>query len=909
VLYWSKAWQTAPRWGFLGRLGADARASWQTIARALGASDGSVAAAAAQVRHFCEARLAYTRELFRLLRSDLQFAAKTVALIVKRANRRFSRWSMADAAEPEKNGVSERLTKRLSDHDVQGEKAIAVGQALICCLVLGLHVLARIESGLSMINPWVVLTLTALICSSAFRFHLANGKSLPNRTVDLLNVLDISIFLLLIWSYQLAYRHPAGGVLKAPSFALLATLVALRGLRFHPRPILVAGATAIIGRIVMVLVAVAQDGTSALTRDYNVYLASHSILLGAEFEKLVALAALVACLAAATYKARQILGKAAHAADYAEALSAAESHLVEATAAKEKAETAIVELDRRDAALSEQNTRFNVALANMSQGLCMYDKEQRLLVCNDRYLSMYRLPQEVAAPGTKFRDVVSCYVGKGIYAGEDPQAYVEERLGEVLATEPYTTIKELRDGRVFAIKHQPMEDGGWVATHDDITQQRRAEARISHMARHDALTNLPNRVQLRERMDDALYGAHDDTQSLALLVLNIDRFKEINDTLGHSVGDTLLQGIAERLREKLADVTMVARLGGDEFAVLEMSDEPVERAAELAKRIQGAISEPFDIDGHQLVIGASVGIAIAPTDGNESDQLLKNADLALDRAKGDRRGTYSFYEREMDERLQARRNLEQELRLAIANGEFEVFYQPQLNLASNKISGCEALLRWRHPLRGLIQPATFIPLAEETGLIVEIGDWVLRRACADASSWPGNIRVAINVSAIQLKRGDVLQSALGALNASGLSPTQLELEVTESVLLEEHLDVLETLQQLHNLGVRIALDDFGSGYSSLGYLRRFPFDKIKLDRSFVSELAETTGNSRAIVRTVAALGSNLGIATTAEGVETEEQLALVRKEGYTEVQGYYLSPPVPLADLGPLFARPIKGAA
>ncbi len=905
MLYWPKAWQTAPQWSRLGRFAADARASWQTIAHAL----GGVSGVASQVRQFCEPRVTYAQELFKALRSDLESRARTADVFLQRALRRLSRWMALDGTGIGKSRTSERLAMRLYEHDVQGEKAIAVGQGFICCLVLCLHVLARFDSGLDMLNPWLVLTLTALIASSAFRYHLARERMLPHRTLDVLNVVDIGIFLFLIWSYQFAYHHPAGSVLKAPSFALLGTLVALRALRFHPRPILVAGATAIIGRILMVILAVAQDGTSALTRDYNDYLASNRILLGAEFERLVALAALVACLAVATYKARQIIGKAAHTSDYAEALAAAQSHLEEARAAKEKAETAVVALDRREAELSEQNRRFNVALANMSQGLSMYDGDQRLLVCNERYLSMYRLPEEMAAPGTEFRRIVECYVGKGIYCGDDPEAYVDERLTEVHATEPYTTIKELRDGRVIAIKHQPMEHGGWVATHEDITQQRRAEARISHMARHDALTNLPNRVQLRERMDDALYGAHDDSQSLALLVLNIDRFKEINDTLGHSVGDTLLQCIAERLREQLADVSMVARLGGDEFAVLEMCEDAANRAAALARRVQAAIGEPLDIDGHQLVIGVSVGIAIAPTDGNESDQLLKNADLALDRAKSERRGTYSFYEREMDERLQARRSLEQELRLAIANGEFEVFYQPQLNLSRNEISGCEALLRWRHPLRGLISPATFIPVAEETGLIVEIGDWVLRQACADASAWPADIRVAVNVSAIQLRRGDVLGSALAALKASGLSPKRLELEVTESVLLEEHRDVLDTLQQLHGLGVRIALDDFGSGYSSLGYLRRFPFDKIKLDRSFVSELSEKVGNSSAIVRTVAALGSNLGIATTAEGVETAEQLDLVRKEGYTEVQGYYLSPPVPLKDLGPLLARPMVGAA
>jgi diguanylate cyclase (GGDEF)-like protein len=888
----------------VGRLAAAARASWQSIRRALGD-----AGLATRIEHFCTPRLAYARELGKLLLADLEVAMRMAEVFLQRAIRRLSRWSAMETGEFDSSGASERLAKKLYEHDVQGEKAIAVGQGLICCLVLGLHVLARVQIGLDMVNPWVVSTLGALIGSSMFRLYLTHARTLPNRTLDVLNVVDIGIFLLLIWSYQYAYQHPAGGVLKAPSFSLLFVLVALRALRFHPRPIVVAGATAIVGWMVIVYLAVSGDDASVTTRDYNVFLSSHRVLLGAEFEKVAALIALVACLATATSKARQILGKAAHAADYAEALAAAQRHLEEATAAKEKAETAVVELDRRDAELSEQNRRFNVALANMSQGISMYDKEQRLLVCNDRYLNMYRLPQEMGIPGTKFREVVDCYVGQGVYCGDDPQAYIEERLAEVLATEPYTTIKELRDGRVVAIKHQPMEQGGWVATHEDITQQRRAEARISHMARHDALTNLPNRVQLRERMDDALYGAHDDSQSLALLVLNIDRFKEINDTLGHSVGDTLLQLVAERLREQLGEVNMVARIGGDEFAVLEMSDKPAERAAALAKRLQAVISEPLDIDGQQFVIGASVGIAIAPTDGNESDQLLKNADLALDRAKSDRRGTYSFYEREMDERLQARRHLEQDLRLAIANGEFEVFYQPQLNLARNEISGCEALLRWRHPLRGLISPVTFIPVAEETGLIVEIGEWVLHQACADASAWPRDINVAVNVSAIQLKRGDVLRSALSALNASGLSPKRLELEVTESVLLDEHRDVLETLQRLHILGVRISLDDFGTGYSSLGYLKRFPFDKIKLDRSFVSELFEKTGNSGAIVRTVAALGSNLGIATTAEGVETEEQLDLVRKEGYTEIQGYYLSPPVPVGDLGSLFSRRIKGAA
>lgn len=910
MLYWSRARETAPRWGRLGQLSADASAFWHDSARPQLATLATTIAS-----HIAEGReraTPYARELYTKLRPQADAAIKRAGVAWQRARRTIETWVASADTYGSDDATPERLKQTLLEHDIQGERAIAVGQGLICCFILCLHVIARIQIGLGMVNPWVVLALSALIASSAYRYLLTETKPLPNRTLDVLNVVDIGIFLILIWSYQFAYEHAAGGVLKAPTFALLFVLVALRALRFHPRPIIVTGATAIVGWMLIVCLAIASDGAAGTTSNYNDFLASQRVLLGAEFEKAVALVAVTACLAAATHHARSLIGKAAHTADYAEALGAAERHLQAAMAEKEKAEKALIELDRRDAELTEQNRRFNAALANMSQGICMYDREHRLLVCNERYLSMYRLPPEMAAPGTRFRDVLACYVGRGVYCGADPEAYLEERLAEVLATEPYTTIKEFTDGRVVAIKHQPLEEGGWVATHEDITQQRRAEARISHMARHDALTNLPNRVQLRERMDEALYGTSEGSPSLALLVLNIDRFKEINDTLGHSVGDTLLQFVAERLREQLGDVSMVARIGGDEFAVLETAEKPAERAAALAKRLLALLAEPLDIDGRQFVIGASIGIAISPDDGTESDQLLKNADLALDRAKSERRGTYSFFVREMDERLQARRDLEQDLRLAIANGEFEVFYQPQLNLARNQISGCEALIRWRHPLRGLISPATFVPVAEETGLIVEIGEWVLHQACADASTWPGDIRVAVNVSAIQLKRGNMLQTALSALNATELSPSRLELEVTESVLLDEHRDVLETLQELHNLGVRISLDDFGTGYSSLGYLKRFPFDKIKLDRSFLSELSEKGGNSSAIVRTVAALGSSLGIATTAEGVETQEQLDLVRREGYTEIQGYYLSPPVNSQDLARLLAAPpqfARGAA
>jgi diguanylate cyclase (GGDEF)-like protein len=461
---------------------------------------------------------------------------------------------------------------------------------------------------------------------------------------------------------------------------------------------------------------------------------------------------------------------------------------------------------------------------------------------------------------------------------------------------------------VIAIRHQPMGDGCWVATHEDITQLRRVEARLSHMARHDSLTNLPNRQHLREAMEDALYGAGGEARPLVLLIIELERFKEINDSLGHSTGDRLLHAIAERLSANFSDADVIARVGGDEFAVMHRTDDPSDAAVQLAERVLEALSDPFDIDGYPIVVGSSIGIATGPADGNDPEQLFKSADLALDRAKSSGRGTYSFFEREMDERMQVRRELEQDLRSAIANDEFELYYQPQLNLARNQISGCEALIRWHHPVRGRISPAEFIPIAEETGLIVEIGEWALKRACLDAAGWRSGIKVAVNVSAVQLRTGDVLGNVIDALAVTGLAPQRLELEVTESVMLDESANVLATLQRLHDIGVRISLDDFGTGYSSLGYLKRFPFDKIKIDKSFVTELTGKDDNSCAIVRTVAALGASLGIATTAEGVETAEQLQRVRKEGYTEIQGYFLSPPVPLLELMRLFEREMPRA-
>ena len=434
----------------------------------------------------------------------------------------------------------------------------------------------------------------------------------------------------------------------------------------------------------------------------------------------------------------------------------------------------------------------------------------------------------------------------------------------------------------------------------DVTERRKAEARIAHMAHHDALTDLPNRVLFRNRLDEALEGVRRQGDGrLAVHCLDLDYFKSVNDTLGHPIGDRLLQAVADRFRWFLRESDTVARLGGDEFAVIQTAIGEPEEASKLAARLTEAISRPYKIDGHQVVIGVSIGIAVAPENGCDPDVLLKNADVALYRAKADGRNTFRFFEHEMDARLQARRLLELDLRKALTAGEFELFYQPLVDLRSNAISGFEALMRWHHPDRGMVSPAEFIPLAEEIGLIVPLGEWLLRQACCEAATWPDHLTIAVNLSPVQFKSRNLVSAVVSALASSGLEPSRLELEITESVLLHDSDANLATLYQFRNLGVRIAMDDFGTGYSSLGYLQKFPFDKIKIDRSFIREIEERP-QSRAIVRAVAGLGASLGISTTAEGVETEDQLECLREEGCTEVQGYLFSRPVPASELGPL---------
>ncbi|THD57281.1 MAG: EAL domain-containing protein [Bradyrhizobium sp.] len=547
-----------------------------------------------------------------------------------------------------------------------------------------------------------------------------------------------------------------------------------------------------------------------------------------------------------------------------------------------------------------RHLQFDTAINNMSQGLCFFDAAHRLIVCNDRYVDMYDLPHDRVGPGTPLAEIVDLRYAAGSFPAMSTEEYLRWRNNVAISAEPTDSIVELKNGRTFKIRHRPMPDGGWVATHEDITEQRRSEVKIEYMAHHDALTDLANRVLLNERLEHALGRRIHREEMVAVHHLDLDQFKAVNDTFGHPAGDKLLKIVADRLRGLVRETDTIARMGGDEFVVVQAPIRDPAEATALAQHIIALMSEPFELDGHQAVIGASIGIAVGPGDGLRPDRLLRNADLALYRAKGDGRGTFRFFEPAMDLQMQTRRVMEQDLRKALPAGEFELYYQPVVNLASNEISGFEALIRWNHPKQGLVAPATFIPLAEEIGFIVPIGEWVIRQACATAAKWPANLRVAVNISAVQFRNPGLMQVIVGALAISGLHPTRLEIEITETVLLHNKEATLAVLHQLRALGIRIAMDDFGTGYSSLTYLQCFPFDKIKIDRSFVKDITENAGSLN-IVRAVAALANGMGMTATAEGVETSEQLDRIASEGCAEMQGFLFSRPLPAHEIERLF--------
>ena len=558
---------------------------------------------------------------------------------------------------------------------------------------------------------------------------------------------------------------------------------------------------------------------------------------------------------------------------------------------------------RRDhgfrALVRQQYERFNAAVNNMPLGFCMVDDKQSIIVTNQRFAEIYRLPVDMVLPGTPMRTSLDYRAKNGDFGDDLGPDFVEQRLAAAREPEPWHMTRTTRDGRTISVLHQPLSGGGSMSTHEDITARRRAEAQIAHMAHYDALTNLPNRVLFREHLVKALESV--DREKLAVLCIDLDRFKVVNDTLGHPVGDALLRVVGDRLQASARPSDLVARLGGDEFAIVQAGTEQPFGATALATRLIAEIAKPFELDGHHVVIGASVGIAIAPNDASDPDKLLKNADMALYRAKSDGRDSWRFFEPDMDARMQARRAIEIDLRRALVRGEFEVYYQPLIALNVEKITGFEALLRWHHPERGMVPPMEFIPIAEEIGLIGQIGAWVLKQACLEAAKWPDDIQVAVNLSPAQFRHRAIVLDVVAALGAAGLPARRLEVEITEAVLLQDTESNIGVLDELRSLGVSISMDDFGTGYSSLAYLQKFPFDKIKIDRSFVHELDRP--ESMAIVRAVTGLGGSLGMKTTAEGVETQQQLEKLKKEGCTEVQGYLFSKPVPAAQAAQLLQR------
>ena len=547
--------------------------------------------------------------------------------------------------------------------------------------------------------------------------------------------------------------------------------------------------------------------------------------------------------------------------------------------------------------LSVEKQRLDTAMNTMTQGLLMFDQDERLIVCNRRYVEMYGLSADVVKPGAYFRDVIAHRRDTGSFFG-DVDTYCDGILKA--AGRIQSSVVETRDGRLIEIRNQPGTAGGWLATHEDVTERVRADERIAHMAHYDALTDLPNRVLMRGHLERRIAELASG-KPFAILYIDVDEFKGVNDSLGHEIGDELLRQVANRLRACVGPNDLVARLGGDEFAIVKAATHDQAELTALAEAILKSLRTPVNCKGQEIPTDASIGIAIAPDHGDNLDDLLKCADLAMYAAKTEGRRTFRVYVPEYNAKAKQRRQLELDLQQALVQGEFEVHYQPLVDLAANIVTGCEALLRWRHPARGMVSPAEFIPVAEETGLIGEIGEWVLKQACTEAASWPGQIRVAVNVSPVQFRSKALALKVAAALNESGLSPGRLELEITETVLIRDDEEALTILQQLRHLGVRIALDDFGTGYSSLSYLHRFPFDKIKIDRSFISDIGEPDDSSP-IVQAVVQMATARHMATTAEGVETAAQREILRQLGCSQMQGYLFSPAVPAARLKQLLA-------
>jgi len=545
--------------------------------------------------------------------------------------------------------------------------------------------------------------------------------------------------------------------------------------------------------------------------------------------------------------------------------------------------------------LRAAGAQFESLLNNAANGIEIVDGAGRLVVCNRRFREIYRLSLSQTRPGQPEAGILDHRLAQGSMPAMPAAEYLARAAVSARALKPVDFIDELIDGRTILLHYEPLPNGRFIATHEDISDQRRAETSAAFSAHHDALTGLPNRVLFDDRVNKALDLAARG-KGCAVLCLDLEGVKETNERLGHKTGEKLLQAAAKRLVSCVRKIDTVARLGGDGFAVLQLVTDRPDDAAFLAARIADAFIAPFEIDSHVIEITVSVGVALGQGDGRSAAMMLKDADVALYLAKTEGSGVVRFFEPEIDARIHGRRMLAEDLREALGRGQFRLYYQPQVNLAEGRVSGFEALLRWQHPSRGLVAPAEFIALAEETGLIVDIGAWVLRAACVEAADWPAYIKVAVNLSAVQFSHGDLFASVMEALELSGLPASRLELEITESVLLLDSAATQDVMNRLRGLGISVALDDFGAGFSSLNYLLNFPFDKLKIDRAFVRDLHNKV-NAMSIIHAVLALSKSLCMKTTAEGVETIEQLDMLREENCMEIQGYLLSQPRPAPEI------------
>jgi diguanylate cyclase (GGDEF)-like protein len=545
------------------------------------------------------------------------------------------------------------------------------------------------------------------------------------------------------------------------------------------------------------------------------------------------------------------------------------------------------------AELEAINLRFDIALNSMTQGLCMFDAEQRIVVSNARYGDIYHLSRDQIKPGTTLAQILDYRRQKGThFADVAPDTYLTQNVKE------RKEVRELADGRVVAIARHMMADGGWLTTHEDITERARNEERIAFLAQHDLLTGLANRALFSEKLDDAAKRLQRHGTTFTVLMLDLDKFKNVNDTLGHPAGDQLLIEVARRLKSSLRDTDVLARLGGDEFAIIQENEKnQSEGAIALALRIIGLIENPFDLDGNRVGIGTSIGIAFAPEHGTDGETLMQKADLALYAAKSGGRNDFRVFQPELTEAADIQKSMEAELREAISRNEFELHYQPMIDIRTRRICGVEAFVRWHHPSRGLLAPDQFLPLAESTGLMLPLGGWILQQACIDAAAWPAHIKIAVNVSAVQFSKGNLFDFILCALVDAGLSPERLELEIADTSLLGKNQAAhLQTIRQLKNLGISIVLDDCDAGYSSSNYLTGFLFDKIKIDRSVTHGVANRR-DCAAVVASVLALAHGLDIATVATGIESSEQFEVLQAAGIDFAQGYLFGGPVSHAEL------------